>query len=562
MKTTATIAILFLAATLLYAPLIGWGIPRATAPDRTKTFATDEILPLEGLAEMHNTFVVSKPDRNYGYPWWHYFVTAAAQTPYLIYARITGNLGSPSPEYPFGFRDPVAGLRWLSLIGRFVSVLMAASIVVAAFLFARNLWGYAVGVLAGVLTLLNYLMVYYSRTGNLDVPVTFWTSIGLVIYSVILTRGFTVRAGVWLGIFTAMAIATKEQAVLVFLPLGVALLFPAMYPVEGGQVRSWRPHLWALAASIATYLIATGMLVDPYRHIHHVYALLFQPASLNSMGFYRPGHPRTWEGTAGMYKEFFQGLIWTSSLPVVLLALAGAWAAFRADKRQLIFLIPVIAMFVGLVLPVRTLALRYFLPLVIILCGFAAYGIFQVTRRRLRWALVPLITLACGWEFAIAADLSYAQYHETRVTTAQWIHDHAHSGDHIEYFGVREALPPLPADIPTRRIAGRIEWKKESGHGPRVLEYLANGGPEFVFITPDVTAKPGVPYSGDCPPEVYEALLHGATNYTQVAYYPTPTILPAWFRRPRLDYPTVAPPVRLFARKDIVSRLSGSTFQQ
>jgi hypothetical protein len=61
---------------------------------------------------------------------------------------------------------------------------------------------------------------------------------------------------------------------------------------------------------------------------------------------------------------------------------------------------------------------------------------------------------------------------------------------------------------------------------------------------------------------VYEALLHGATNYTQVAYYPTPTILPAWFRRPRLDYPTVAPPVRLFARKDIVSRLSGSTFQQ
>jgi hypothetical protein len=36
------------AAIALYAPLVGWGIPHATAPDRTKTFATDEILPLEG----------------------------------------------------------------------------------------------------------------------------------------------------------------------------------------------------------------------------------------------------------------------------------------------------------------------------------------------------------------------------------------------------------------------------------------------------------------------------------------------------------------------------------
>ena len=560
MKTKATIAILFFTAVILYAPLIGWGVPRADAPDRTKTFATDEILPLEGLAEMHNTFVISKPDRNYGYPWWHYFVVSAAQAPYLIYARLTGNLGSPSPVYPFGFRDPVAGLRWLSLIGRFVSVLMGASIVVAAFLFARNLWDYSVGLVAAILTLFNYLMVYYSRTGNLDVPVTCWTSIGLAIYSVILTKGFTVRRGVWLGVFTALAISTKEQAALVFLPLGAALLWQGMYP-KTGEARTWRPHLAALGVSLGVYLVATGMLVDPQRNIHHVNTMLFHPSSLSSMGFYRPGYPRTWSGTVTMYLDFFQGLSWTSSLPVVLLALAGAWATLRSDPRRLILLVPVATLFVGLVLPMRTLPLRYFLPLVIILCGFAAYGIFQVTRRRFRWALVPLITLACGWELSVAADLSYAQYRETRLMTAEWIGAHARSGDRIEYFGVREVMPPLPANIPTRRIAGRTEWKKESGHGPRILQYLAAEGPEFVFIAPDVTAKPGVPYSGDCPPEVYDALMKGATNYTQVAYFPTPAILPAWFRRPRLDYPTVAPPVRLFARKDIVSRVSGRTAQ-
>ena len=64
-QTRITVLVLFALAILIYAPLIGWGVPHANAPDRTKTYAVDEILPLEGLAEMHNTFVISKPDRNY-----------------------------------------------------------------------------------------------------------------------------------------------------------------------------------------------------------------------------------------------------------------------------------------------------------------------------------------------------------------------------------------------------------------------------------------------------------------------------------------------------------------
>ena len=549
-----TAVALFFAGMVLYAPLIGWGVPEATAPDRTKTVATDEILPLEGLAEMHNTFIVSKPDRNYGYPWFHYFETAVVQAPYLAYAKLTGQLGKPSPEFPFGFRDPVTALRWLTWIGRFLSVLMGAGIVVAVFLFARNLWDERVGLLAAVLMLLSYPMVYYSRTGNPDVPSAFWTGLGLVIYSFILRDGFTAKRAVWLGIFAGVAMATKDQAVLIFFPLGVALLFPGMYPASGSG-RSWRPHLIGLAASIAAYLVGTGMLVDPHRHIQHVYSLFFHPNSLNSMGFYRPGHPKTWEGTAGMIREFLQGLSWMCTLPVLVMATAGAWLTWRSAPRRLVLLLPVLTLYFGLVLPARVLALRYVLPVGIMICGFAAFGVVAVSRSRLRWAAIPMMVLLCGWELVIAADLTYAEYRETRLATAEWLHEHARNGDRVEYFGVREAMPPLPAEIVTRRIAGRTNWKKESGHGPRILKYLASEGPEFVFITPDVTSKPGVPYSGDCPPEVYEALLHGETEYTQVAYFPTPTLLPSWFHRPRLDYPTVAPPVRLFARHDIMPRL-------
>ena len=90
--------ILIALALVLYLPTIGWGIPHANSPERTKTFATDAILPLEALAEMHNTFIVSKPDRNYGYPWWHYAVVAGAQAPYLAYLLATGGTAEAAVE--------------------------------------------------------------------------------------------------------------------------------------------------------------------------------------------------------------------------------------------------------------------------------------------------------------------------------------------------------------------------------------------------------------------------------------------------------------------------------
>ena len=154
-QSRVTVLVLGLVAIALYAPMIGWGVPHATAPDRIKTFATDEILPLEGLAEMHNTFVVSKPDRNYGYPWWHYFVVSAAQAPYVAYLLLSGKMKSPSLEFPFGLLDPVGALRRLTFIGRLVSILMAAGIVMAAYFFSRTLWGHLAGVITAVLVMLN-----------------------------------------------------------------------------------------------------------------------------------------------------------------------------------------------------------------------------------------------------------------------------------------------------------------------------------------------------------------------------------------------------------------------
>lgn len=541
-------------AVALYAPLIGWGVPYATAPDRTKTFATDEILPLEALAEMRNTFVVSRPDRNYGYPWWHYFVVAVAQAPYVAYLAASGGLQAATPEFPFGLRDPVSTLRTLTLIGRVVSILMGAGVVIAAYAFSNILWGHATAVVAALLTMLNYLMVYYSRTGNLDVPAFFWTALGLVVFAEILVAGFTSRRAVWLGLFAGLAMATKDQALVIFLPLGAALLLPHFNRLPGSNY-AMRPLLVGLVAAVVTYAVATGMLVDPRRHLTHVYALFFDPQRVAAGAVYRPPLPKTWEGTAHLVRAFAEDVVTAFSLPVVLAFIVGLLLVVRAAPDRLVLLLPLPVLFFLLILPTRTPVLRYLLPLTLVVDAFAAYAVLAVRQSRWRPMWLPLVVLLCGWRLAIAADLTYAQRHDTRYAASQWLTSHVRPGERIEFFGVAETMPPLPAGITTRRIAGRTHWVGELGHGGEMLRYLASTGPEFLVTVPDWTSTPGMQHSADCPREVYQALSDGSAGYALMAYFSPQTLLPRPLQRPPLDNPSVCPPVRVFARRDIARRL-------
>jgi 4-amino-4-deoxy-L-arabinose transferase-like glycosyltransferase len=548
-----TIFALVLGSIILYAPLIGWGVPHATAPDRTKTFATDEILPLEGLAEMHNTFVVSKPDRNYGYPWWHYFVVSSAQAPYVGYLLVSGGMEGSQSEYPFGMQDPVAALVWLTLIGRFVSVLMGAGTVAAAYYFSRTLWGHQTGVIAALLTMLNYLMFYYSRTGNLDVPAFFWSSLGLAVLAKIMVAGLTARRAGWLGAFAGLAIATKDQAVVIFLPLICLLLLPRFARSLDLRFRP-RPLLIGLAAFVIAYLIGTGMLVDPQRHITHVQALFFEPERVSGASAYWPPHPRTLAGTANLLGDYLQKLVAMSSLPVLLSSIFGAALIWRSTPRLLALLLPVATLFILLILPTGIAPMRYLLPLTLILDAFAAFAVISLNRSRWRLVWVPLLILLCGWRLLIGVDLSYAQYHDTRYSASAWLMESARSGNRLEYFGAPETLPHLSSEIITRPVAGRTQWVGETGHGPALLRYLAEEGPEYVIIIPDWTSRPGMERSADCPPEVYAALIDGNIGYTQAAYFPPRSLLGGVLSRPALDNPSVCPPVRLFARNEKVSR--------
>lgn len=550
-QTCITVLVLFTLAILIYAPLIGWGVPYANAPDRIKTYAVDEILPLEGLAEMHNTFIDSKPDRNYGYPWFHYFVVAVAQTPYIAYLKLSGELGTLSPEYPFGLLDPVRTLEVLTLIGRAVTVLMAAGVVVCAYYFSLILWGHLAGIIGALLTLLNYPMFYYSRTGNLDVPVFFWSSIGLVIFAKVLVAGLTTRRAVWLGIFAGIAMATKDQAVIIFLPFAFVLLFPGFNysPDSSYQIK---PLLMGLGASILAYIIATGVIVDPQRHITHVYRLFFEPERLSSIPAYWPSYPRTWAGLMDLTIGYFKGLVLMEALPVILTSIIGVYFCLKSSSRFLVLLIPIFSLFFMLTLLTNFVIYRYYLSLTIIIDAFAAYAIIVIYKSYFKPISILLIFILLGYRLLPGADLTYAQFCDSRDDASKWLITHVKPDEQIEYFGMSQKLPHLPVEIKTRRIAGRIKWKRELDHGPFVLRYLVQNGPEYLLIIPDATSRKGMDRSGDCPPEVYDALVKGRVPYAQAAFFPRRHLPFNPLRRPFLDNPSVCPPVRIFVRNDII----------
>jgi hypothetical protein len=371
-----------------------------------------------------------------------------------------------------------------------------------------------------------------------------------------MVAGVTVSRAAWLGVFAGLAMATKDQSVVIFLPLGCCLALPwfGQSPDARAASARWRPMMAGLAASLAAYAVGTGLIVDPQRHLTHVHALLFDPQSVSGASAYFPPHPRTLAGTINLLGDYVRKLAYMASPPLLLTAVAGALLALRSSPRLLLLLLPVAALFVILIWPAGIVVLRYLLPLALLISAFAAYALMEMRGSRLRPLWIPLFVFLCGWQLLVGADLTYAQYHDTRYEAAAWFGSEARSGARVEYFGAAETMPGLSADIISRPVAGRAQWVGSFGHGPSVLQYLSKEGPEYVAIIPDWTSRPGMDRSADCPPEVYAALREGFVGYGEAAFFPTRSLLGGWRLRPPLDNPSVCPPVRIFARRDLLNR--------
>ncbi len=549
--------LLGLLALLVYAPASFWGAPHATAPDRVDAWGVDDETPLGPLAEIEN-IRNPKPDRNLGYPLFYSFTVAAAYTPYMGARYLAGDLRPPSGTYPFGLQDPVTSLRRLSNIAHLVTVLFAVLCVLSAFAIGALAWDHRTGVLNALLVLTLFPMFYYGRTGNVDVPSVALIGLGVAAFALCLRDGFTAPNAAWLGVFTGLALATKESTAGAFVLLPWVLLAGVRFDrLEAAPVASRvRATLSGLVATVLALGVGSGLFIEPSRYVAH---LRFLTGRLDQVAtdasYVIETFPYTLGGSIALATRQWSYLVDTMTLPGVVLAVSGAAVLLVSERRRWPLLLPVLGYANYMFWTARVAHLRYQLPTAFLLTPFAARLVVLGWRRRSTWVRGPvgvLFAAAIGLGALRGLDLTHAMLRDARYEAGAWLAARTEPGDLIEHFGHPQKLPPLKAGVRTElatpylgifRPTDRSEARTE-----QILQDWETRRPRFVLVSPDLTSvAAGGPFNISMPPSLYARMVQGETPYALVETFETPPLLP-WIHRPALDYPSVSPPVRIFAR--------------
>lgn len=516
----------------LLLPGAGWGIPQATSPVTIRGWDVDGIGGIGVLAELHNLLVGGKEDWYVAYPLLHYLVLAVVYAPYMAYLLATRGLHSPGPEYPYGFEDPVSSIATMALLGRVVSLAMASAAVTGTFVMVRRAFGVlAAGTAAGLLLLCAPLL-FYARTGNLDVPVLFWTVLTFLTIQSAWTDGLTVRRAALCGALASLAVATKDQAYGLLAPALVALLVHA-WRVDGR--RAMRPGLWLVGSGILTFLVAGGLVIRPDRFLRHVrYITSFEQTFANvrvpnDLTVIRPG---TLAGTLELAGDFLKALGAATGWPAVAIAVIGLLVGWRQGGLVRWLALSVAGFFVLVVLPIHHMQYRYVLgPQLLVAVGVGAV-LHGLSTRRMAQRVVAGIALVGA--LPGAAELTHAQLLDARGAASSWMHVHMAPGDTLGFFGRPHQLPHVPPGVVVLSLTDAGE----------PAENLARWRPRWLVVAPDYFADRARERSNFLPASLYARLQDGSMGWTMVQRFTVAPLL----GRPLPYLPYVNPRVQLFER--------------
>ena len=253
---------------------------------------------------------------------------------------------------------------------------MGVGIVIAAYEAGRVLWDRRTECWAALLAATSFPMFYYARTGNVDVPVLFFTALELAVFAHIVKQGFIVRRAVWLGVWAGFALATKETSFASFLAIPLVILSLEHGDASHGKLRSrtfWKALLAALCGAFPAFGLGSGLFVDPNRYFAHIE---FGQQRLRSLASgeiaFLQGYPYTWTGNVQLAQRISGYLIDAMTLPGLLLALVGIIWAVRRELRLSAFVLPALTYLLVLFWSARVVELRYVMPVAFTLAFFSA----------------------------------------------------------------------------------------------------------------------------------------------------------------------------------------------
>jgi hypothetical protein len=541
---------LALVAIAIYLPGIVWGLPFATGADRIGPWGSDELAPLGGLAQVYTVIVHGSAMHDPRYPLLPYLIQAVAVAPYLLWLKLTGGVETFTTQYPYGLTDPVGALRTMTMIARLTSLAMATAVVLVAYHTGRYLWDRRTGIVAATFVMLLYLLVYYARTSNGDAGMLLWTALGMFVFAKVLTEGLTARHAALLGVFAALATATKDQSYALFAV--IAAVVGVRHLAAGLRNRTpigalLREPLIGLAVSLAVYAVVSGLVFNLELFGEHVRfvvrddsALILKPDNYYST-------PATLAGYVSLAGRSALYLVDIMSWPIALLAVAGLILAGIRDPRHLWWALPVLGVLIGVIFPVRFARMRFMLTSAYVLTIYAAYAAAVIVRPREARAPAAagmsfrtiagraLVTASVAWALLRAGDLTYQMLRDGRYDAGAWLAAHTREGDALGFYDSPAKLPRVPAFV--RLVPAPYNV---------ALPSAPTEPPEYIVLVPQQPFE--IDHEWNLPAERYRELVSGDAGYELVLEAQTPSL----FGERVISF--VNPRTQIFARSDVADR--------
>ena len=541
--------LLFIAATLWFLPALWWGLPTNGPNGRMRSWAPDELGPWGAI----NTFLTltGDPEGHLGlqYPLGHFLVQGILVWPYHLFVTAADNIGMAQRR---------ESLEVLGLLHRIPSVVLSAGTVVIARQLGRRLHTEPSGWFAAVAVATIGPLVYYARTSNVDASALFWIALGVLIAIRAVRNGLTTRRAIALGLTTAMATATNDQQYPFSTGLWLVVLASHLLDRRAtGDWRGWwRAPAVGIGAGAAAYVILSGVLLLPSWFRDHVAFMLGTGKETSDQFRTLPGsdpaNPATIAGYGRVAWESWLQVLAAIGLPTVLLGVAGLRYWARRNWRMLaLFIIPAVCFALGVLAPVRFVRPRFLLPVEFLACVLAGvtFGGADHVRladpgRRLRNRAIQVAVRVVGilgllWTTVRAVDLTTQMLRDGRYEAAEWLAPNIQRGDTVAFFGAAPKLPRLPAETVTSPAPGQLEYR----------ESVLTSMPKLIVSVPQHPIEPVHEWS--VPDSTFERLLDGSAGYTEVLAIQGPGLWP----RPLRVASYVNPPVRVFARTDVIPTL-------
>lgn len=541
----------FVLALAWFLPGIWWGLPVNNGVVRMSAWGVDELGPWGGIDALLALVRHPRNDITPQYPLAHFLVQAVFVWPYYAPHYIATMF--PSVADRLALPQGPASVGILMLLHRLPSVLMAAGIVAIAHHCGRRMAGNAAAWMAAASVATIGPLVYYARTSNVDVAALFWTMLALPFALRALREGLTVPLATALGLCAGIATATKDQQYAFFIGLGLVLMTTHLLDRRrSGQWQGWwRGPLAGFVAGGAIYLVLSGILVLPDHFARH---LRFTLQSLDPRipqyqltladGYW--ANPATGAGYLRLASDGASMVYQALGLPIVVLALAGIVVTARSDPRLFaLLLVPVLGLVFGVFAQVRFIAPRFLLPIDVVICLFAALAVGMADRflPPQRLAVRAFALVGVGWAGVHAADITWQMLDDSRYDAARWLERNVQAGDVVAHYGSAFKLPRLPAGAVVKPAGGQFSIKMQTT-SPALAP-----PPEFLVSIPQLRSERAHEISID--DAAFARLFDPASGYQQVYAGQTRALWP----RPLQTATFVNPPVRIFARNDVVARL-------